>query len=350
MIDNISKILKNWTVTEGGQIEVLTSGLINKTFKVTNPNHEKYLLQKVNTQIFSEPNKIAENVAKIAIHLKSKHYTKKIIEFIPTTEGGVVAYDEGQIWRLTTFFEQTQTFLTAPNPYIAQQAAAAFGEYTCFLSDFPIQKIHTILPNFHHIDFRIAQFKKCLTSASIDPKRLAKANELLEINEKYLKIFSNVSLNLPNRICHNDTKISNILFKNDSPYCIIDLDTLQGGAIWADFGDMLRTYTPTFDENEKDISKISMRLPYFEALAKGFLGELNSILTQIERETLLFGARMLVFEQALRFLTDYLSNDIYYTIDYENQNLVRANNQFSLLESIDKQLLAMQKIMNDCLR
>lgn len=341
----ITEILQNWAVTEGGQITALGNGLINETFKVTTSTSQKYLLQKVNTNIFKAPDKIAENVKNIANHLKSKQYTKNIVEFIPTTEGVTTVWQAEAAWRLSYFFEDTETFLTVQNPRVAQQAAAAFGEYARFLSDFPTNKIHAILPNFHHLDFRILQFETLLNVGTVDKKRLINADELLKINEKYILIFKNLNLNLPSRICHNDTKIANILFKNDEVCCIIDLDTLQVGALWADFGDMVRTYTPTFDENEQDILKISMRLPYFEALAQGFLCELQEILTKEERETLILGARMLVFEQALRFLTDYLANDVYYSTKYEAHNLVRAKNQFALLQSIDNQLLDMEKIL-----
>lgn len=339
MSSNITTILQNWTATEGGQVTPLDNGLINETFKVTNPKGEKYLLQKVNTQIFKAPDKIAENVATIAKHLKSKQYTKKIVEFVPNTEGVATTWHEGEAWRLSYFFDETQTLLTIQNPYIAQAAAAAFGEYARFLSDIPTANIHTILPNFHNIDFRILQFENLLSNEIVCEKRLKNADKILKINEKYLSIFKHLNLNVPPRICHNDTKIANILFKKDQAFCIIDLDTLQVGALWADFGDMVRTYTPTFDENEPDFSKIVMRLPYFEAIVKGFLGELQPILTKEERETLILGARMLVYEQALRFLTDYLANDIYYMTNYENHNLVRANNQFALLQSIDNQLV-----------
>lgn len=340
-------ILRNWAATEGGQIAPLHNGLINKTFKVINPKGEKYLLQKVNTQIFEAPDSIAENVENIARHLKSKQYVKKIVEFVPNTVGRPTTWHEGEAWRLSYFFEGTQTFLTAQNPHIAQAAAAGFGEYARFLSDFPTEQIHTILPNFHNIDFRILQFENLFSRNTVSKARVEKADKLLKINEKYLSIFKYSNLNLPPRICHNDAKIANILFKYDKAFCIIDLDTLQVGALWADFGDMVRTYTPTFDENEQDFSKIALRLPYFEALANGFLGELQPILTSEERETLIFGARMLVYEQALRFLTDYLANDIYYTIDYEIHNLVRANNQFALLQNIDNQLIAMENIIKN---
>lgn len=341
----IAKIVANWAVTEGGQTVPLGNGLINETFKVIANDGKKYLLQKVNTHIFKAPQKIAENVANVAKHLQSKQYTKKIVEFIPTTEGVTTFWHEGQAWRLSLFFEGTQTFLTAQTPLIAQKAAAAFGEYARFLSDLPTNKIHTILPNFHQLDFRIAQLDNLFKNQLIDEKRIQKANKWLVINEKYLLNFKNINLNLPLRICHNDTKIANILFKNEDAFCIIDLDTLQAGAFWADFGDMVRTYTPTYDENEKDISKIKMRLAYFEALVSGFLGELRPILTKEEGETLLLGARILVFEQALRFLTDYLANDVYYTTQYEDHNLVRASNQFALLQSIDNQLVDMEYII-----
>lgn len=343
-------ILQNWFDIPATKITPLSSGLINTTYKIVLENEQKFILQKVNTQIFKQPEKIASNVENIAKHLKSKHYTKEILEFIPTKAGHFfVETPENtppSVYRLTPYFEQTQTFLQVENIDLAEKAATAFGEYALYLSDFPIEKIETILPNFHNLDFRIAQFRSVLLKENIDEIRLKNSENLLKISEHYINEFS-VSLDLPLRICHNDTKISNILFRNNTPLSIIDLDTLQAGHLCADFGDMMRTYTPNFDENEKDTAKIEMRMPYFEAIAKGFVRTLTPILTKEEKETLVFGGKMLIFEQALRFLTDYLDNDTYYKTDYPEHNLVRAKNQLALLKSIDNQQIAMEKFVQN---
>lgn len=318
--------------------EPLTAGHINQTFKVLVGDTPQYVLQKLNTTIFKEPHHVMSNIQTVANHLKSKRYPKNILEFYKTKDGAFVIEEESGAWRLTDFIDHSVTYLKADSEVLAFKTALAFGEYLKYLSDLPTENMFTIIKDFHNAKLRIRQFQDALQRPP-SVERLKNAHNELIFIEKYIDYFNNYQPIVPTRIAHNDTKVSNILFdeKTDEVSCIIDLDLLQPDSLLSDFGDMVRAATPQLDENDTNIEGIEMRLSYFEALVSGFVAELKDILTNEEKDNLIFGAKRTVFVQALRFLADYLNDDIYYKIHYPEQNLMRARNQLSLFKSILQQ-------------
>ena len=303
-------------------------------------------MQRINTAVFPEPLKIMENIETVATHLKSKSYKRSILGFVKTKDGQSLVTDtEGGVWRLVPFVGNTYSILKIENENQAFIAAEAFGEYVSYLSDLDVVKIHTIIPNFHNADFRIQQHQDALKSTP-SVFRLKKAAEDLEFIQAHIPYFANKELNIPLRVTHNDTKISNILFDKttNEAACIIDLDTLQPSTLLADFGDMVRTYTSEYDEDFQHVERINMRLPYFEALLSGFVKNISQKILEEEKNALIFGAQRTVFVQALRFMTDYLNGDVYYRIAYPEQNFDRATNQLVLLQKLEEFLFQQYKI------
>jgi serine/threonine protein kinase len=351
MYEKLIPILQNFLEidqnTEGSLvIENLVSGHINQTFQVSIKG-QNFILQSINTAIFPEPLKIMENIETVANHLKSKRYPSSILNFIKTKNNTSISFDtEGNTWRLMPFIENTYSILKVENEQQAFVAAEAFGDYLNYLSDLDVDKIHTILPNFHNGDFRIQQHREALkNNASV--KRLKKAEKDLALIQIHIPYFEHKQPHIPLRVTHNDTKISNILFDKttNEAACIIDLDTLQTSTLLADFGDMVRSYTCSFDEDFEDAPKVEMRFSYFEALFFGFIKKLGGKILEEEKNTLVYGAERTVFVQALRFMTDYLNNDSYYQTKYEHHNLVRAQNQLALFKSIVRQREKMQQLV-----
>ena len=244
------------------------------------------------------------------------------------------------------FIDNTYSILKVENEQQAFVAAEAFGDYLSYLSDLDVHKIHTILPNFHNADFRIQQHQDALKSTP-SVKRLRNAEKDLAFIQQHIPYFENKDLNIPLRVTHNDTKISNILFDKTTheAACIIDLDTLQTSTLLADFGDMVRSYTCSHDEDFADASQVEMRFSYFEALVFGFIKSLKGKILDEEKNALIYGAERTVFVQALRFMTDYLNNDSYYQTKYAEHNLVRAQNQLALFASIQRQREKMGKLV-----
>jgi hypothetical protein len=106
------------------------------------------------------------------------------------------------------------------------------------------------------------------------------------------------------------------------------------GYFISDLGDMMRTYLCPVSEEESDFSKITIRKAFYDAVIDGYCSEMGAELSKDELDAISYAGQFMVYMQALRFLTDYLNNDIYYGAKYPDQNLVRAGNQLVLLEKL----------------
>lgn len=236
-------------------------------------------------------------------------------------------------------------------PQQAYEAARQFGKLSRLLSDFDVTTLQETIPGFHDLSLRVDQFENAIKLAPTELKTIAKQQIEDATSKKYLLDYFNSFSHredFPDRVMHHDTKISNVLLdaKTFKGVCVIDLDTIMPGKFISDFGDMMRTYLCAFSENETDLSKINIRLPYFETMIKGYLSEMKSILTETEKELILFSGQYMIYMQALRFLTDFLNGDIYYPINYPTQNLDRAKNQFKLLSELSINKKELQGIID----
>ncbi|MEZ4958643.1 MAG: aminoglycoside phosphotransferase family protein [Saprospiraceae bacterium] len=314
-------------------------GHINDTFKVAineGGQHKNYLLQRINHQVFQQPEQVMENIFLVAEHLSNQAYPLNILSPIHSKNGGwLFKGTEGNFWRLFPFFENTVSFHSVESVEQAFGAARAFGIFAKALNGMDASKLLVTIPGFHDGLARLAHFKKVLKNAR--QERLREANSEIQILLDNQLVFKKIaSLGLPLRAVHHDAKINNLLFDKTTlkPVAVVDLDTVMPGIVLSDFGDMVRTFTCPADEDEADLSKVEMRVPFFEAVLEGFLSETGSLLTPAERENLAAGGRWLTLMQAMRFLGDYLTGDVYYKTKYPRHNLVRARNQLALFRSM----------------
>ncbi len=313
-------------------------GHINATYQVTLQNGQNkslYVLQKINTEIFKKPLEVMHNIANIGHFLIKKSYPRKVLLPIESFEEEYVLKIADNYWRLYPFIQNTITYNQVDTIEQAYAAAFAFGEYTNYLHDFDATSLHVTIPNFHNTNLRYQQFLAA-TKHGVG-ERTKKAQETIDKLFHYqylLKLIEGAKL--PLRVTHNDTKINNILFDKTSgaAVCVIDLDTLMPGTLLYDYGDMVRTFTPPLDENSADFENIYIRKEMLHALTAGYKDGMKGRLTALEAELLLDGGKLTIFEQALRFLTDYLLGDVYYKVANQEQNLTRAKNQVCLLESL----------------
>lgn len=328
------------------------SGHINRTFLVSTDLSEHYILQQINTLIFKNPQQVADNIREVAEYLKF-HFPGYIFPSpIQTETGDEMAHVNGTYWRLFPYIPNSVALETLFDPRQAFEAAKQFGKLTRLLNDFPLQKIRETIPGFHNLNLRFLQFTEALKTA--ESSRCDTAAE--EINharhhsfilDYYNSFVKNETFR--DRVMHHDTKISNVLLNKTSfeGICVIDLDTLMPGKFISDLGDMIRTYVCAFSENEQDLSKITIRMPYFKALINGYLSEMADLLTPVEKELILFSGKYIVYMQALRFLTDFLNGNTYYPVAYPEQNLDRAKNQFKLLFEIYKNEAILQDLIDE---
>ena len=325
------------------------NGHINTTYIVSYNELGKitrYILRKINKFVFKEPKIVIANSVNISTHVKNKLVNRGVIDvsrrtmtFIKTHSGEYYHIDENKnYWSMVLFFEDAYTIDFVKTKEQSYKLGKAFGNFQKLISNANISDYKETIPDFHNLPKRLLAFDAAVkTNPSNRLKNIQ--DELIAINNnrgishKYTEL---ISKNLPLRITHNDTKINNVMLdhKTDEGLCIIDLDTIMPGTVLNDFGDMVRTSTATVAEDEKDLSKVNIQVDFFDALTKGYMEALVGIITNIEIDNLVYGAKLIIYEQAIRFLTDYLLGDIYYSTAYVNHNLIRAKNQLALLNSV----------------
>lgn len=324
------------------------SGLINHTWKVEN-GAQSYILQRINHKVFKQPYHISENIRLIADYFKQHHPAYLFVAPVPTTSNEEMVEDsEHGYFRLFPFVPNSHTVDVVNTPQQALEAAKQFGKFTRLLSGLDIGKLKTTLPDFHNLTLRYEQFQQALSNGNTE--RIAESSDAIQflqqqnaIVEEYEAIKQNPAFRL--RVTHHDTKISNILLdEQDKGICVIDLDTLMPGYFISDVGDMMRTYLSPVSEEEKDLSRIEVRDNYFKAIVEGYLQEMGSELSATENKYFVYAGKFLIYMQALRFLADYINNDVYYGARYPEHNLVRANNQIVLLQRLLEKEEAFQKL------
>ena len=337
------------------------SGHINDTYVVRfrqNGRFHHYILQRINHHIFKHPDRLVDNIAQVTAHIRRKitseggNPARATVSLIPGVNGAHHAQTpNGEYWRAYHFIEGTHTVQKAPTLAHSYQSGRAFGKFLRLLADFPIDRLHITIPDFHHTPKRLQAFiqsvekDSCNRAAAVQTEidfvlhRAADASVIIDLHEQGL---------MPKRVTHNDTKFENVLIDNAAGevVCVIDLDTVMPGFAVFDFGDAVRSGANTAVEDEPDISKVNFNVAVFEKLAHGFLDETRDVLTPIEFDHLAMGAKLITFEQAIRFLGDYINGDTYYKISRPNHNLDRARTQIKLVADMETQFEQMQQIVD----
>ena len=318
-------------------IQPFGSGLINNTWDVTNKNAQ-YILQRINHKIFKQPEIIAANIRSIADYLQQYFPDYLFVAPLKTISGLEMVVNENGYFRMFPFVPDSTTIDVVTDSAQAYEAAKQFGAFTNKLSGYNAAELQLTLPDFHNLTLRYQQFEKALAEGNAE--RIISSSTPIALLKKYKNIvdeFEQIKqdADFKIRVTHHDTKISNVLFdKEGKGLCVIDLDTLMPGYFISDVGDMMRTCICPVSEEEIDVDKIEVRKEYLDAIIQGYLSEMDSILTQKEKSSFIYAGKFMIYMQALRFLTDYLNNDVYYGAKYEGHNFNRAVNQLTLLEKL----------------
>ncbi len=341
----------------------VTDGHINDTYVVKYDAEDgtrlRYLLQRINVNVFRRPVELMENVCGVTSFLREKiskeggDPTRETLTVYPAKDGkNYYMAEDGGCWRMYNYVEDTYSIneLTSPDDF--KSAALSFGNFQNQLADYPIETLHETIPNFHNTPSRFKDFVEALNKNASGRKDAAKPEiDFVLEREKDCSVITDLlaSGDLPLRVTHNDTKLNNVLFDNktNKGICVVDLDTVMPGSALYDFGDSIRFGANTAAEDETDLSKVSLSLEYFKAYVEGYLETAGSSLTENEIKYLPFAAKLLTLECGIRFLGDFINGDIYFKIDYPEHNLVRARTQFKLVEDIEAKYSEMVKIVNE---
>lgn len=329
-------------------LEPFGNGLINNTWKVTTAGNE-YILQRVNHDVFKEPENITNNIKLIGAYLRKNHPDYKFVSPLESSEGDEMIYrkDEGY-FRMFPFVKGSHSKEVVETPEQAFEAATQFGRFTSLLHGINLKQLKITIPCFHNLTLRYQQFLLALEKGN--KKRISEFSVLIkflasqvDIVTKHGHIKTNPEFQL--RVTHHDTKISNVLFDEAGKgLCVIDLDTVMPGYFISDVGDMMRTYLSPVSEEESDFNKIEVRDEFYTAIVQGYYHEMKHELTETEKEHFFYAGTSMIYMQAIRFLTDYINNDKYYGAKYPEHNLVRAKNQSVLLEQLLKKKEHLQSL------
>lgn len=330
------------------RIETLGEGFINDTLIVrTKGENPDYILQRKNRTIFPDVPAMMENIRKVTDHIRKGVVARggdplrEVMTVIETHSGELYHLDsEGEYWAMTLFIDRTTAYNRADTPALARKGGEGIGKFQAALADFN-EPLSETIKGFHNIRHRFMQWDAVLAADPVGRKAALKEEIgwVESRREEMLHFWEMVEQGiLPMRVTHNDTKINNVLFdQKGEVLCAIDLDTVMQSTCLNDFGDAIRTYTNTGDEDDLDLGRVGMSMEMFEAYADGFLSQRAPQLVEAEIEWMAFSARYITYEQVLRFLMDYIDGDNYYRIKSADHNLVRTRAQYRLLQSMEEQ-------------
>ena len=332
------------------------SGHINTTYLVSTDNNKKYILQKINTSVFKDADGLMSNIQAVTAHIAKKADDKrKVLQLIKTSAGRLYyTHTDGSVWRVCNYIDGSICLQLPETPSDFYESAVAFGTFQQQLIDFPAHTLVESIPNFHNTPDRYHIFREVLKKDPLG--RAAKVkNEIdfaLSREEEMSQIHSLLqSGSIPLRVTHNDTKLNNVMLdaQTRKALCVIDLDTVMPGSSLYDYGDSIRFGAASGAEDEKDLSKIEVRLDMFRAYTEGFLSACPG-LTALEKELMPLGAKTMTLECGLRFLTDYIDGDNYFAIHREGHNLDRCRTQFKLVSDMESKWQQMNDIVKELCR
>jgi aminoglycoside phosphotransferase (APT) family kinase protein len=332
-------------------LEAHTSGLINYSWlaRFEGPSGpQRYLLQQINRHVFHRPEEVMDNMARVTRHV-ALHLVR---EGIPDAERRVLSLaltrderpyhrdEQGETWRLVPWVEGTRSRERAATEAEARETARAFGRFLAQLQDLPGPPLCETIVGFHDTPSRLVAFEGAVAADRVGRAASCRAEiDALLARRALASALADPAARgeIPVRPTHNDAKIANVLFdeRTGEALCVVDLDTVMPGLSLHDFGDLARSGVSDSDEDERDLSRVLVRVPVFEALARGFVEGAGKALSAAERSLLVTGAEVIVYEQAIRFLGDYLDGDSYYRTTRPGHNLDRARTQIRLLEGLE---------------
>jgi Ser/Thr protein kinase RdoA (MazF antagonist) len=331
------------------------SGHINDTYCAVfqmETERRRFILQRINRNVFKTPAALMENIQRVTAHLAAKvagqpDSGRLVLALIPTRDNRPFHVDDdGNYWRAYRFIERARTFDTVETTEQAYQAARAFGQFQQMLVDLPMPRLHDTIPGFHDTPRRLAMFEQAVAADAAGRVALAGAEIEFALARRAVAGVL-LEAGLPERVIHNDTKFNNVMFDDATGrgICVIDLDTVMPGLALYDFGDMVRTATSPAQEDELDLTRVTMQFSMFEALVRGYLSTAGGFLSKAEKQLMAIAGKVITYEQGLRFLTDYLAGDTYYKVARDGHNLDRCRTQFRLIESIEAQEAEMLRLI-----
>ncbi len=339
-------------------LKPLSAGHINHTFLADcGAGNPQYILQRINTEIFSHPHELMSNIKGISRHIAHKAAQSggdpgRMARTVIETKSGEDYYidPDGKYWRAFLEIDDVVSFDFPDSPELFHKSAVAFGRFFKQLADYPVETLYETIPDFHNTVRRLEEFKQVLAQ-----DKMGRASEMEPEIAFVLSVQADCSYitdriadgRIPLHVTHNDAKLSNILMDKNTGegVCIIDLDTVMPGSILYDFGEAVRFGASCAKEDETDLDRVQIDLAMFKTYVRGYLEEVWDGITEEELRGFPMGAYLMTLETGIRFLTDYLNGDTYYQVHYPGQNRDRARNQLKLAADMKEKINQMAEIV-----
>lgn len=335
---------------DDGEYELfpITNSHINDTYRVMDAGGvNRYIIQRINAYVFPHPEQVMENVVRVTEHIRKKG-CGETLTIIKTKDGENYKKVREDYIRMYAFLADGYSCDKVKDEREYMQVAKAIGSFLKLVGDMDARKLHATIPDFHNTPKRLEGFRRVVKE---DPMhRVAKVLPEIEfiLQREALARAYEGRADLPLRVTHNDTKPANVMLHKETgeALCMIDLDTVMPGILCDDFGDAIRSGCCMVAEElcgDAPNENVTGETRYFnerfyQAFHEGFLEACQDVLTKTEKELLPVGAMKITYEQALRFLEDYLKGDVYFKVSDEEQNLRRAKVHMRLLEEMEEKL------------
>jgi hypothetical protein len=337
--------------SQGTRVEPWGSGHIHDSYRLTTNGGEsgrRFLLQRLNANVFPDPVEVTESIRRVTDHLRAKlppdvDAGRRVLALRQTQDGSLCHRDDaGALWRTYDFVAGARTYDLVRSPTMARRAAVAFGSFQRDLADLPPPRLPETLADFHHTPARFAALQRAVEE-DVAGRAGEAAGEIEDAlaREALSRVLHDAweAGEVPERVTHNDTKINNLLFDEQSgeALCVIDLDTVMPGLGLFDVGDLIRTSGSRAAEDERDLARVVAEPELVAAIVTGYVDAMGALLTPVERRLLVVSGEVITFEIGLRFLTDFLEGDTYFKTARPEHNLDRCRAQFALLASLEQQ-------------
>lgn len=323
-------------------VKQIGNGLINHSWKVECEYGQDIFLQQINKTVFLRPESLQENYLLLSQYNEFEFSGLRMPAPAFWSKKSTLYTDRDQnYWRAFEFISEGIAIDMPQNPEQAKAAAGAFAKFTASFDELDVRLLKEVIPGFHNLLLRYNQFEDSLKTELYE--RMATAMEVitqLKNRKRYIHFYETItgSAGFRRRVMHHDAKISNLLFHEQTGkvICPVDYDTVMPGYFFSDLGDMIRSMAGNASESQKNPDDIFIRKDFYEAIITGYTDVLGGQLSFSEKKYIHSAGLLMIYMQALRFMSDYLNGDIYYKTEYPGQNFDRAANQLALLKSLEE--------------
>ncbi|MBE9059624.1 phosphotransferase enzyme family protein [cf. Phormidesmis sp. LEGE 11477] len=344
-------------VAEGkvATVEPLGNGNINSTFLVTvqAESQSRFVLQKINAQVFEQPELVIQNMVVLSEHLRDRVGGQSLYwetpQIIPTVNGQNFWQDEADnYWRAINFIENSRVLETIETLAHAKEVGYGLAMFHRLISNLPVKKLANTIKSFHITPIYLKRYGKVLrryqANFSVDrsdhSRIIRYCIAFIEARQTWAHVLEKAKAagHLHLRPIHGDPKVNNIMLGTDGrAISLIDLDTLQPGLIHYDIGDCLRSSCNRLGEETPDWEQVVFDVALAKAMLEGYFSLARDFLSEYDYLYVYDAIRLIAFELGLRFFTDYLAGNVYFKVKHPTHNLTRAMVQFKLTESIEAQ-------------